>query len=99
MVDVLKIPPDISAYPDDKYENLQINIDLPGVKKEDISFMLTDASFYIRATKGEVTYVGAYPLCGPVNPEKAVANYSNGVLKVTVPYKEPLEKLVDVKIK
>lgn len=30
--------------------------------------------------------------------EKAVAKYSNGILKVSVPGQQPLEKLVDVKI-
>ncbi|MDR7666203.1 Hsp20/alpha crystallin family protein [Methanosarcina sp. Z-7115] len=28
-----------------------------------------------------------------MSPEKVVANYSNGVLKVTVPYQQPFEEL------
>jgi HSP20 family molecular chaperone IbpA len=40
----------------------------------------------------------SYAICCPVNPDKVVANYSNGVLKNTVPYLKPLEDLVDVKI-
>lgn len=98
MADTLELPPAICAYPDDKYENLEIEVILPGVEKEDISFKLTDVSFYVRAKKEGVTYLDSYSICCPVNPEKAVAKYSNGVLKVTVPYLQPLEKLVNVKI-
>lgn len=98
MVDTLRLSPVTCAYPDDKYENLQIEVVLPGVEKENISFKITDVSFYIKAKKEGVTYVDSYSICCPVNPEKAVAKYSNGVLKVRVPYLQPLDKLVDVKI-
>lgn len=57
MAETLRLSPVISAYPDDKYENLLIEVILPGVEKKDISFN-----------------------------------------KVSVPYQQPLEKLVDVKI-
>ncbi|AKB76020.1 putative small heat shock protein [Methanosarcina lacustris Z-7289] len=40
----------------------------------------------------------SYAVCCPISPEKATANYSNRVLKVTVPYQQPLEKAVDVTI-
>lgn len=43
-------------------------------------------------------YVDSYAFWCPVEPEKAIAKYSNGLLKVTVPYKFTPEKLVDVKI-
>jgi len=98
MVETLRLSPVTCAYPDDKYENLQIEVVLPGVEKEDISFKITDVSFYVRARKEGVTYLDSYSISCPVNPGKAVAKYSNGVLKVTVPYLQPLENLVDVKI-
>ena len=97
-METMRLSPVTCAYPDDNYENLQIEVILPGVKKEDISFKITDSSFYISAEKEGVTYVDSYSICCPVNPDKAVAKYSNGVLKVTVPYQQPLENLVDVKI-
>ncbi len=43
-------------------------------------------------------YLDSYSICCPIDPEKTVAKYSNGVLKVTTPYQQLLEKLVDVKI-
>lgn len=98
MADIMRLSPVISAYPDDKYENLEIEIVLPGVEKKDISFKITEDGFYIRASKEGVEYADSYAVCCPVSPEKAVARYSNGVLKVTVPYQQPFENAVDVKI-
>ena len=71
---------------------------LPGVEKKDISFKISDGGFYVRASKEGVEYADSYAFCCPVEPEKAVANYLNGIPKVTVPYQQPVEKLVDVKI-
>ena len=98
MEDTLRLSPVICAYPDDNYENFLIEVVLPGVEKKDISFKITEDSFYVAARKEGVQYLDSYSTCCPVNPEKAIAKYSNGVLKVTVPYQQPLEKLVDVKI-
>jgi HSP20 family protein len=98
MANVLRLSPAICAYPDDKSENLQIEVVLPGVEKKNISFKISENGFYIKASKEGVEYADSYPIYCSVVPEKAVASYSNGVLKVTVPYQQPLEKLVDVKI-
>lgn len=98
MAEALRLSPVISAFPDDKYENLLIEVILPGVEKKDISFKLTSDSFFVSGKKEGVTYLDSYPTGCPVVPEKAVAKYLNGILRVTVPYQMPLEKLVDVKI-
>ncbi len=34
MAETLKVSPSICAYPDDKYENLEIEVVLPGVDKK-----------------------------------------------------------------
>ena len=98
MAGVLRLSPAICVYPDDKCENTTIEVILPGVEKKDISFKISNSGFYVKATKEGVEYADSYAFCCPVEPEKAVANYLNGVLKVTVPYKQALEKLVNVKI-
>ncbi len=98
MAAVLRLSPSICVYPDDNCENLTIEVILPGVEKKDISFKISNSGFYVRANREGVEYADSYAFCCPVEPEKAVANYSNGLLKVTVPYKITLEKLVNVKI-
>jgi HSP20 family protein len=52
----------------------------------------------VKAIKEGVEYADGYSICCFVNPEKAIANYSNGVLKVTVPSQQPFEKAMDLKI-
>jgi len=98
MTGVLRLSPAICVYPDDTCENTTVEVILPGVEKKDISFKISDSGFYVKATKEGVEYADTYAFCCPVEPEKAVANYSNGILKVTVPYQRALEKLVNVKI-
>ncbi len=98
MAETMMLSPVTCMYPDDKYENLIIEVVLPGVEKKDISFKFDEDSFYIAANKAGVKYLDTYSTCCPVVPKKAVAKYANGVLKVTVPYKQPLSDLVTVKI-
>ncbi|AEH60025.1 conserved hypothetical protein [Methanosalsum zhilinae DSM 4017] len=79
---------------------LNIEIDLPGVEKEDIQFKMTEMGFSVRAHNREddIEYMGTYTLCCPVVPDKATAAYDNGMLLATVPYEEAHEE-VDVDIK
>lgn len=94
----LRLSPSICVCPDDTRENVIIEVTLPGVEKKDISFKISNSGFYVRASKESIEYADSYAFWCPVEPEKAVANYSNGLLRVTVPYKQTLEKLVNVKI-
>ncbi|AKB23871.1 putative small heat shock protein [Methanosarcina sp. MTP4] len=77
---------------------MKIEVILPGIEKENISFKLGEDGFYVKATKKGVEYVDSYSICFPVNTDKAATTYSSRILKVTVPYQEPFENAVDVKI-
>ena len=98
MADILRLSPAICAYPDVTYETLKIEVVLTGFENENISFKVVEDGFYVRATKEGVEYADSYAVCCPISPDKATATYSNGVLKVTVPYQQPFENAVDVKI-
>jgi HSP20 family molecular chaperone IbpA len=98
MPEILRLSPVISTYPDDNYKNLTIEVVLPGVEKENISFKITENGFYLKARKEGIEDIDSYAVCCPINPEKAVAKYSNGLLKVTVPFQQAFENAVDVKI-
>ena len=85
--------PCIYACDGDGGEKLNIEIDLPGVKKEEIVLKFSEDSFSVMAHSDEVEYAGTYSTCCPVEPDKAVAKYVNDMLIVTVPYKEPHEEI------
>src|SRR5512141_959411 len=92
------ISPDICVFGDDNLETLNIQIQLPGVDKDDIDLRFYEDGFYIAAKKEDLKYMGSYSLLFPVRPEKAIAEYSNGLLTINVPYMKPLKEGVKVKI-
>ena len=98
MVDILRLSPIISGYPNDKFENPQMEEIILRMEKKDITFKITQDGFYVKVTKEVIEYADSYAACCPVSPEKAVANSSKGVLKIKVPYQQPFEKAADVKI-
>ena len=57
MTDTMMLSPVTCMYPDDDYENLVIEVILPGVEKKDISFKLDENSFYVVADKAGVKYL------------------------------------------
>ncbi|MDD1751069.1 MAG: Hsp20/alpha crystallin family protein [Methanothrix sp.] len=92
------VSPDICVFSDENLETLNIQIELPGIEKNDIDLRFYEDGFYVVA-KGENTkYMGSYSLIFPVQPEKAIANYSNGLLTINIPYKSPLKEGVKVKV-
>jgi HSP20 family molecular chaperone IbpA len=82
------IAPDVCMFNDENCETLNIQIDLPGVKKGDIDFRFLEDGFFVIAKSEDVTFKGAFALPGPVDIEKAIGEYSNGLLTVNVPYKQ-----------
>ena len=95
---MVRMTPDILSCSDDK-GNMEIEINLPGVKKKNIELKMVEDGFFIRGIREEtgVEYVGTYAFCCGVVPEKAVARYCDGKLSIVVPYREATET-VDIKI-
>jgi HSP20 family protein len=92
------ISPNMCTFSDETLETLNIQIELPGVSKKDIELRFFEDGFYIVAKKEGTKYMGSYALVCPVQPDKAIAEYTDGLLTVNVPSKEPLEEGVRVKI-
>jgi len=94
----IKVGPDICSYIDDEGEVLTVEISIPGVKRDKIDLKLTEDSLYLTAPRDDVEFVGTLAFCCPVVPDKAEARYEDGLLKLTVPFKDQMANAVRVKI-
>ncbi|QYZ80267.1 Hsp20/alpha crystallin family protein [Methanofollis formosanus] len=98
----VKVAPVVYAMPDEDHEHLHIEVELPGVAKEDILLSMHDDSFFVRASKEGVrdvgSYASSYATCCPIDYEKAKAKYHNGLLVIDVPYKKPQERGIGIPI-
>lgn len=84
---ILKTPI-LAMYHDDKHQHLTLEVELPDVENENITLLMHENSFYLKAFSKTVEYLGSFFLDGPVDPEKAVAVNNRGMLTIKVPYKE-----------
>lgn len=95
----VRVAPSVCAYADENGEQLHIEVELPGVDKENISFKMQEDSFTIDASREDIRYVGTYAICCPVDPDSAKATFRNGLLAVDVPYKQqPAEEITEIPI-
>jgi len=83
------VPPHMFACLDAKGENYIVEADLPGVKKKkDIDLSMHEDIVHVVAEREDLEFHGHLHFPMKVDPKKAAAKFSNGLLRVEVPVKE-----------
>ena len=95
----MKVAPDTVAYADAEQHRLIVEFAIPGAPTETIDVKILEDSVHLLAPARDIEYVAALPLGWPVKPDKAEATYEHGLLRIEVPFKDPMEDAVKVAIK
>ena len=88
------------VYADADNLKLVVEFAIPGAPAETVDLKVLVDSVHLSApARGDIEYVASLALGWPVKPEKAEATYELGLLKIEVPFKDPMEDAVKVAIK
>ena len=95
----IRVAPSTVAYADGESLKLVVEFAIPGAPTETIDLKVLEDSVHLTAPAREIEYVSALALAWPVKPAKAEATYEHGLLRIEVPFKDPMEDAVKVVIK
>jgi HSP20 family protein len=95
----IKVAPDTVAYPDGEHHKLVVEFAIPGAPTDTIDVKILKDSIHLTAPARDIEYVAALTLAWPVKPDKAEATYDHGLLRIEVPFKDPMEDAVKVAIR
>lgn len=95
----IRIATNTVAYADAETRKLVVEFAIPGAPTDTIDLKILPDSVHLTAPARDVEYVAALALAWPVKPDQAEASYANGLLRIEVPFKDPMEDAVKVAIK
>ena len=95
----IRVAPSTVAYADEESLKLVVEFAIPGAPTDTIDLKILEDSVHLTAPARDIEYVSALALGWPVKPDKAEATYENGLLRIEVPFKDPMEDAVKVVIK
>jgi len=94
-----RVAPHTIAYADAENGKLAVEFAIPGAPAETVDLRLLEDSVHLTAPAKDIEYVASLALGWPVKPAKAEANYEYGLLRIEVPFKDPMEDAVKVPIR
>lgn len=98
MAEKVLVPPHMFACLDAEGENYIVEVDLPGVNKEHIDLRMHEDIIHVLAEREDLAFHGHLHFPIKVNPKKAKAKFSNGLLKVEVPVKEKRSPPIKIEV-
>ena len=97
--DRIRVAPSTVAYANEESHKLVVEFAIPGAPTDTIDVKILEDSIHLIAPARDIEYVAALALGWPVKPDKAEATYEHGLLRIEVPFKDPMEDAVKVPIK
>jgi HSP20 family protein len=94
-----KIAPYTVAYADAENRKLVAGFAIPGAPADTVEVKILAHSVHLTAPARDIDYVPSLALGWPVKPDKAEATYEHGLLRIEVPFKDPMEDAVKIVIK
>jgi HSP20 family molecular chaperone IbpA len=95
----IKVAPESVAYADAENRKLIVEFAIPGAPADTVDLKILEDSVHLTAPARDIDYVASLALSWPVKPDKAEATYEYGLLRIEVPFKDPMEDAVKVAIK
>jgi HSP20 family protein len=95
----MKVAPDTVAYADAENHKLVVEFAIPGAPADTVDMKILQDSVHLTAPARDIEYVASLALGWPVKPDKAEAIYEHGLLRIEVPFKDPMEDAVKVVVK
>ncbi len=95
----MKVAPETVAYADSENRKLIVEFAIPGAPAETVDLKMLEDSVHLTAPARDIEYVASLALGWAVKPDKAEAIYEHGLLRIEVPFKDPMEDAVKVVIK
>ena len=95
----MKVAPESVAYADAENRKLVVEFAIPGAPADTVDVKILKDSVHLTAPARDIDYVASLALGWPVKPDKADATYEHGLLRIEVPFKDPMEDAVKVAIK
>lgn len=92
------IYPDIRRTINYDTKTVDLEISIPGVKKEDIKLLVMPEMFHLTGKRGHMQYSANQAFGVEVVPEKTTAKYENGLLRVKAIIKDPMDAAKAVNI-
>jgi len=95
----MKVATDTVVYADAENRKLVVEFAIPGAPADTVDVKILADSVHLTAPARDIEYVASLALGWPVKPDKAEATYEHGLLRIEVPFKDPMEDAVKVVIK
>ena len=95
----MRVAPDTVAYADAENRKLVVEFAIPGAPTDTVDVKILEDSVHLSAPARHIEYVASLALGWPVKPVKAEATYQQGLLRIEVPFKDPMEDAVKVVVK